>query len=107
MYVCECVCDSLLPVVQDMLAIPTVKGEKSPSERFAGALTTYTIEALMQNGSFARNTHTDRHIHIHILTYIVSYIEYIHTYAHTKYCTYYILIHLPVGNLVSMNECVL
>lgn len=33
-----------------MLAIPTVKGEKSPSERFAGAVNTYTIEALMQNG---------------------------------------------------------
>ena len=32
------------------LAIPVVKGEKSPSERFAGALHTYTIEALMQNG---------------------------------------------------------
>ena len=40
---------------QDMLAIPTVKGEKSPSERFAGALTTYTIEALMQNGSLCVN----------------------------------------------------
>ena len=33
-----------------MLAIPTVKGIKSPSERFAGADETYTIEALMQNG---------------------------------------------------------
>jgi hypothetical protein len=33
-----------------MLAIPTVKGRKSPSERFAGADDTYTIEALMQNG---------------------------------------------------------
>lgn len=32
------------------MAIPTVKGEKSPSERFAGADSTYTIEALMQNG---------------------------------------------------------
>lgn len=33
-----------------MLAIPVVKGVKSPSERFAGAEQTYTIEALMQNG---------------------------------------------------------
>ena len=33
-----------------MLAIPTIKGVKSPSERFAGAKETYTIEALMQNG---------------------------------------------------------
>lgn len=30
--------------------MPTVKGQKSPSERFAGAEDTYTIEALMQNG---------------------------------------------------------
>lgn len=34
----------------DLLAIPVVKGCKSPSERFAGAEETYTIEALMQNG---------------------------------------------------------
>jgi prolyl-tRNA synthetase len=33
-----------------MLAIPTIKGAKSPSERFAGAEDTYTIEAMMQNG---------------------------------------------------------
>ena len=33
-----------------MLAVPVVKGIKSPSERFAGADETYTIEALMQNG---------------------------------------------------------
>ena len=37
-------------VCEDMLAIPTVKGAKSPSERFAGADDTFTIEALMQNG---------------------------------------------------------
>ena len=36
--------------MQKLLAIPTIKGEKSPSERFAGADSTYTIEALMQNG---------------------------------------------------------
>jgi prolyl-tRNA synthetase len=35
---------------RDFLAIPTIPGEKSPSERFAGAVDTYTIEALMQNG---------------------------------------------------------
>jgi len=35
---------------RDMLAMPVVKGLKSPSERFAGADETYTIEALMQNG---------------------------------------------------------
>ena len=33
----------------ELLAIPTVRGLKSPTERFAGAEATYTIEALMQN----------------------------------------------------------
>ena len=35
---------------EELLSIPVVKGCKSPSERFAGAEETYTIEALMQNG---------------------------------------------------------
>lgn len=30
--------------------MPTIKGAKSPSERFAGAEDTHTIEAMMQNG---------------------------------------------------------
>ena len=32
------------------MAVPVVKGVKSPNERFAGALDTYTIEGLMQDG---------------------------------------------------------
>lgn len=32
------------------LSMPVVKGEKTPNERFAGALKTYTIEAMMQDG---------------------------------------------------------
>ena len=36
--------------VQDFMAIPVVQGVKSETERFAGALDTYTIEALMQDG---------------------------------------------------------
>ncbi len=35
---------------EDFLAIPVIPGEKSESERFAGALRTYTIEAMMQDG---------------------------------------------------------
>ena len=35
---------------EDWLAIPVLKGVKSPAERFAGALETYCIEALMQDG---------------------------------------------------------
>jgi prolyl-tRNA synthetase len=36
--------------VQDILAIPVIKGVKTESERFAGAIDTYCIEALMQDG---------------------------------------------------------
>lgn len=35
---------------QDFMAIPVVKGVKSANERFAGAIDTYTIEAMMQDG---------------------------------------------------------
>ena len=35
---------------RDVLAIPVVRGVKSETERFAGALNTYTIEAMMQDG---------------------------------------------------------
>ncbi|MFZ2202392.1 MAG: proline--tRNA ligase, partial [Microgenomates group bacterium] len=36
--------------VEDYMAIPVIAGTKSESERFAGAETTYTIEAMMQDG---------------------------------------------------------
>jgi prolyl-tRNA synthetase len=32
------------------MAVPVIKGTKSPNERFAGALDTYCIEAMMQDG---------------------------------------------------------
>ena len=35
--------------VQDYLAVPVIKGEKTPSERFPGAVGTYTIEMMMQD----------------------------------------------------------
>jgi len=35
---------------ENFMAIPVIKGTKTESERFAGALDTYTIEALMQDG---------------------------------------------------------
>ncbi len=35
---------------EEFLAIPVIKGVKTASERFAGALDTYCIEALMQDG---------------------------------------------------------
>ncbi|MEM7362279.1 MAG: proline--tRNA ligase [Bacteroidota bacterium] len=36
--------------ITQYLAIPHIQGEKSAHERFAGALNTYTMEALMQDG---------------------------------------------------------
>lgn len=46
--------ETMLEVYADfaekILAIPVIKGVKTPSERFAGALETYCIEALMQDG---------------------------------------------------------
>jgi prolyl-tRNA synthetase len=42
--------ESYARLCEDVLAMPVVRGVKSPSERFAGAEETYTIEAVMQNG---------------------------------------------------------
>ncbi|MBM3207032.1 MAG: proline--tRNA ligase [Chlamydiae bacterium] len=43
----------MLDVYEDFarnyLAIPVIKGEKTPSERFPGAVSTFTIEAMMQD----------------------------------------------------------
>lgn len=36
--------------VEEYMAVPVIKGVKTASERFAGALETYCIEALMQDG---------------------------------------------------------
>jgi prolyl-tRNA synthetase len=36
-------------LVQDYLAIPVLKGEKTASERFPGAVNTFTLEAMMQD----------------------------------------------------------
>ncbi len=35
---------------EQYLAVPVIRGRKTPNERFAGALDTYCIEALMQDG---------------------------------------------------------
>ncbi|HTN07525.1 proline--tRNA ligase [Agriterribacter sp.] len=36
--------------VENWMALPVIKGVKTPGERFAGAIDTYCIEALMQDG---------------------------------------------------------
>ena len=43
-------CDVYADFAQDFMAIPVIKGVKSEAERFAGAIETYCIEALMQDG---------------------------------------------------------
>ena len=42
--------DEYVSFAQDWLAIPVVPGQKSESEKFAGAQTTYCVEAMMQDG---------------------------------------------------------
>ena len=42
--------ESYRQVLEEELAIPVIKGRKSDSERFAGALVTTTVEALMPDG---------------------------------------------------------
>ncbi len=37
-------------VVEDIMAVPVIVGEKTESERFPGAVRTYCIEAMMQDG---------------------------------------------------------
>lgn len=37
-------------VLRDFLAIPTLTGKKSQKEKFAGAIDTYTLEAIMKDG---------------------------------------------------------
>ena len=37
-------------VAEDLLAIPVIKGIKTESEKFAGAVSTYTIESMMRDG---------------------------------------------------------
>ena len=42
--------DIYADVAENLLAIPVLKGEKTESEKFAGAVSTYTIECMMHDG---------------------------------------------------------
>src|SRR3954447_21397912 len=42
--------DTYAGVARELAAIPVVEGEKTPGERFAGAVRTYTIEGMMRDG---------------------------------------------------------
>mgnify|MGYP001410111914 CR=1 FL=1 len=46
----ELILDIYAKFAQDFMCIPVIKGVKTASERFAGAVETYCIEALMQDG---------------------------------------------------------
>ena len=42
--------DVYADVAENVMAMPVIKGQKTQSEKFAGAVRTYSIEAMMQNG---------------------------------------------------------
>ena len=42
--------DIYAEVAEDVMAMPVIKGVKTRAEKFAGALRSYSIEAMMQNG---------------------------------------------------------
>lgn len=46
----EMILDLYADFVEQYMAVPVIKGVKTSSERFAGALETYCIEAMMQDG---------------------------------------------------------
>jgi prolyl-tRNA synthetase len=46
----ETMLDVYTNFMENFMSVPVLKGTKSPNERFAGALETYCIEALMQDG---------------------------------------------------------
>ena len=42
--------DVYADVIENLLAIPVLKGRKTEKEQFAGAVATYTVESLMHDG---------------------------------------------------------
>ncbi|MDO8994084.1 MAG: proline--tRNA ligase [Daejeonella sp.] len=46
----ECMLDVYADFAENWMAVPVIRGKKTANERFAGALDTYCIEALMQDG---------------------------------------------------------
>ncbi|MCO6010602.1 proline--tRNA ligase [Actinoallomurus purpureus] len=42
--------DAYAAVARELTAMPVIEGEKTPSERFAGAVRTYSIEGMMRDG---------------------------------------------------------
>ncbi|MDH6364741.1 prolyl-tRNA synthetase [Enterococcus sp. PF1-24] len=44
------VLEAYADMIENFLAIPVYRGQKTPSERFAGAVDTYSVEAMMRDG---------------------------------------------------------
>src|SRR5512147_1972237 len=67
--------DMYAEVCETMLAMPVVKGRKTESEKFAGALKTYSIEALMGDGR-ALQAGTSHNLGQHFATaYGIEYLD--------------------------------
>jgi hypothetical protein len=77
-----------------------VKGKKSPSERFAGAEDTLTIEALMQNGWALQSgtSHFLGHFRYDDIAYISRQAVQIQVKILPKLLMYFINLNLDYGN---------
>ena len=79
------VLDEYARLCEEFLAIPVYRGQKTPSERFAGAVDTYSIEAMMKDGK-AVQAGTSHYMGTKFaeafdITYLTK--ENKHTHAHT------------------------
>lgn len=71
--------------VENFLAIPVIVGQKTPSEKFAGAVDTYSIEAMMKDGK-AVQAGTSHYLGTNFaVAFDIKYLdrENQHTFAHT------------------------
>jgi len=70
---------------EQFLAIPVIEGQKTPSEKFAGAVDTFSIEAMMRDGR-AVQAGTSHYLGTNFaVAFDIKYLdrENKHTYAHT------------------------
>ncbi|MBO9607922.1 MAG: proline--tRNA ligase [Paenibacillaceae bacterium] len=70
---------------EEVLAIPVIVGQKTPSEKFAGAVDTYSIEAMMKDGK-AVQAGTSHYLGTNFaVAFDIKYLdrENTHTFAHT------------------------
>ena len=71
--------------VENVLAIPVIVGQKTPSEKFAGAKDTYSIEAMMKDGK-AVQAGTSHYLGTNFaVAFDIKYLnrDNVHTFVHT------------------------